>query len=1003
MAGLLLKELKIRGLVKRTLIVTPANLTFQWQREMKDKFHESFEIVRGDVLRTNYGVNPWQEKQQVITSVSWASRVDDARESLLRSHWDLVIVDEAHKMSAASVDKKTLAYQLGEALSEMTDHYLLMTATPHKGDPEHFCLFLRLLDKDVYGDVKSLEEALKRKSAPFYLRRTKESLVTFPDPETHLTRKIFTNRSVQTIDFQINAQELAFYRDLTRYVEDQSIKAAQDDSARGRALGFTMAMLQRRFASSIYAVRRSLERMRDRRQKILDDPSAYRQQQMEKHLPENYEELPEEEQQEIQEALESVVASVNTTALKAEIYELEQLIAHARRLEQGEVESKLQKLRKEIVDRGVFADPKMKLLLFTEHKETLDYLMGKLREWGLSVTCIHGGMPIGDRDMPGSRIYAERAFWQESQVLVATEAAGEGINLQCCWFMINYDIPWNPVRLEQRMGRIHRYGQEKDCLVLNFVSTSTREGRVLEKLFERIAQIERDLDPQHTGRVFNVLGDIFPANLLEKLVRDMYAYNQTEESIKARIVQEVDTERFSKIAFSALEGLAKRELNLAALVGRTAEAKERRLVPEVIEDFFVQAAQLAGLSLKESRAAHVYRVGRIPQLLFTIGERLEPRFGKLGRDFRQIVFDQRLLEQDAAYEWVTPGRPLFECVRVDVLEHVQQDLQRGALFFDLHSETPSRLDVFSVAVQDGRGAILHRRLFVVQIESDGTLSVRQPTIFLDLVPAPTGISAPGGDGLPDREQVEQFLWEQSLQGFQSEVSAQRRREIETIARHVEISLKAIIDREQNKFAALMEQREAGSKESGLEGRLRQVESHLDELNHRLLARQGELELERHCSISDIRHYGQAWVLPHPERHAPELAGMVRDEEIERKAIAEATRYEQARGWQVESVESENRGFDLISRSPDPINQQVRFIEVKGRAGYGAVALSENEYKTSERLASDYWLYIAYNCAGTPELHPVQDPHRMHWEERVRIEHYLTSLEEVLSYEEEKSS
>lgn len=1003
MAGLLLKELKIRGLVKRTLIVTPANLTFQWQREMKDKFHESFEIVRGDVLRTNYGVNPWQEKQQVITSVSWASRVDDARESLLRSHWDLVIVDEAHRMSAASADKKTLAYQLGEALSEMTDHYLLMTATPHKGDPEHFCLFLRLLDKDVYGDVKSLEEALKRKSAPFYLRRTKESLVTFPDPQTHQTRKIFTNRSVQTIDFQINAQEMAFYLDLTRYVEDQSIKAAQDDSARGRALGFTMAMLQRRFASSIYAVRRSLERMRDRRQKILDDPSAYRQQQLEKHLPENYEELPEEEQQEVQEALESVVASVDTTALKAEISELEQMIAHARRLEQSEVESKLQKLREEIVDRGLFADPKMKLLLFTEHKETLDYLVGKLREWGLAVTCIHGGMPIGDRDTPGSRIYAERAFWQESQVLVATEAAGEGINLQCCWFMINYDIPWNPVRLEQRMGRIHRYGQEKDCLVLNFVATNTREGRVLEKLFERIAQIERDLDPQRTGRVFNVLGDIFPANLLEKLVRDMYAYNQTEESIKARIVEEVDTERFRKIAFSALEGLAKRELNLAALVGRTAEAKERRLVPEVIEDFFVQAGQLAGIALRESRGAHVYRVGRIPHLLFTIGERLEPRFGKLGKDYRQIVFDQRLLEQDAAYEWVTPGHPLFECVREDVWEHVQPDLQRGALFFDLHSQMPSRLDVFSVAVQDGRGAILHRRLFVVQSESDGTLSVRQPTIFLDLVPAPTGIPAPGGDGLPEREQVERFLWEQTLQTFQSEVSAQRRREIETIARHVEISLKAIIDREQNKFATLMEQREAGSKESGLEGRLKQVESHLDELNHRLIARQAELELERHCSISDIRHYGQAWVLPHPERNAPELAGMVRDDEIEHRAIAEATRFEQARGWHVESVESESRGFDLISRSPDPISQQVRFIEVKGRAGYGAVALSENEYKTSERLARDYWLYIVYNCAGAPELHPIQNPHRMRWEERVRIEHYLASLEVVLSHEEEESS
>src|SRR6266403_3489405 len=175
MAGLLLKELKIRGLVKRTLIITPASLSFQWQREMKEKFRENFEIIRSDVLRANYGMNPWQERNQVVTSISWVSRIEDAKDSLLRSRWDLIIVDEAHKMAAYSADKKTLAYELGEKLSDMTDHYLLMTATPHKGDPAHFCLFLELLDRDVYGNVKSLEEAMRRNSAPFYLRRTKEA------------------------------------------------------------------------------------------------------------------------------------------------------------------------------------------------------------------------------------------------------------------------------------------------------------------------------------------------------------------------------------------------------------------------------------------------------------------------------------------------------------------------------------------------------------------------------------------------------------------------------------------------------------------------------------------------------------------------------------------------------------------------------------------------------------------------------------------------------------
>lgn len=246
MAGLLLKEMKIRGLVKRTLIVTPANLTFQWQRELKDKFREQFTVVRGDVLRANYGSNPWQDQNQVITSVSWVSRVDDAKDSLLRSHWDLIIVDEAHKMSAYSADKKTLAYELGEHLSQMTDHYLLMTATPHKGDPAHFCLFLQLLDKDVYGDVKSLDEAMARNSAPFYLRRTKEALVTFPDPTTGVVKKLFTKRRVQTVEFKIDADEWDFYDALTRYVEQQSISRATQE----RLLAVCRLQLLRQTADS---------------------------------------------------------------------------------------------------------------------------------------------------------------------------------------------------------------------------------------------------------------------------------------------------------------------------------------------------------------------------------------------------------------------------------------------------------------------------------------------------------------------------------------------------------------------------------------------------------------------------------------------------------------------------------------------------------------------------------------------------------------------------------
>ena len=1000
MAGLLIKELKIRGLIKRTLIVSPANLCFQWQREMKDKFREPFELIRGEVLRANYGSNPWQEKNQVITSLSWVSRIEDAKESLLRSNWDLIIVDEAHKMSAYSADKKTLAYQLGESLSSMTDHYLLMTATPHKGDPKNFCLFLELLDRDVYGDIKSLEEAMQRHEAPFYLRRVKEALVSFPDPDTGQVKALFTQRKVQTTEFQIDDEEWDFYDALTRYVEDQSIKAAADDSARGRALGFIMAMLQRRFASSIYAVRRSLERMREKREKILADPDKYRQDQITKKLPEDFDELPEEEQQEIIAQLEDVVASVDPAALREEILQLSKLIDQARLLEAREIESKLIKLKETLTEHKVFDDPKMKLLLFTEHKDTLDYLVGKLRDWRLTVTQIHGSMKIGDRDTPGTRIYAEREFREDCQVMVATEAAGEGINLQFCWFMINYDIPWNPVRLEQRMGRIHRYGQEKDCLIFNFVTTNTREGRVIQKLFERIRKIEDDLDPQRTGKIFNVLGEIFPPNQIERMLRDMYARNLTEEVIKNRIIEQVDTDRFRRITHSTLEGLAKRELNLSAIIGKSAEAKERRLVPEVIEDFFIQAGPLAGVHPREARKGqHVYRIGRIPRTLWPIGEQLEPRFGKLGREYKQIVFDKKLLTDDPTLEWVTPGHPLFETVREDIQSRVEDDLRRGAVFYDLHREEPARLDVFSAAVKDGKGNVIHRHIFVIQTALNGSLSVRQPTLFLDLSPAPPGTTTPDGNSLPGRDQLEQALNEQALQPFLAAVTTQREKEIDIISRHMEISLNELIHRQNLRMADLLESQQSGEATPLLAANIKTTEDRLDELNGRLERRREELAQEKQCLISDILHHGRAWVLPHPERKSPSMASMVRDEEIERIAVETVKAYEEARGWQVESVEDQNRGFDLISRKPHPEDPktaiEIRFIEVKGRAAVGEIALTTNEYKTAERLRNDYWLYVVFSCGSKPDIHLIQDPVRLNWEPLIKIEHYHVKAEKIL--------
>ncbi len=1009
MAGLLIKELKIRGLIKRILIITPANLSFQWQREMKEKFRENFEVIRGDVLRANYGSNPWQEKDQVVTSVSWVSRIEDAKESLLRSNWDLIIVDEAHKMSAQSSDRKTLAYQLGERLSEMTDHFLLMTATPHKGDPAHFSLFLQLLDKDVYGDVKSLEKAMETHEAPFYLRRVKEALVAFPEPETGIVKKLFTKRNVTTSSFEISDEELDFYDRLTRYVEDQSIRAAADDSARGRALAFTMAMLQRRFASSLYAVRRSLERMRDKRERILEDPEGYLRSQIERRLPDDFDELEDEEQAGIMAKLEGVVVSVDPALLRQEIQDLSKLIQVATDLEKKEIEVKLTALKGLLIKQGLFSQPDMKLLIFTEHKDTLDYLagdgkdgrpVGKLREWGLKLTMIHGGMKIGDRDTPGTRIYAEREFRESAQILIATEAAGEGINLQFCWLMINYDIPWNPVRLEQRMGRIHRYGQEKDCLIFNFVSTNTREGRVLHKLFERIEAIQEDLDPHRTGVVFNVLGDVFPSNELERMLRQMYAHNQmTEDLIKQRIVESVDRTRFESITHSTLEGLAKRELNLSAILGKSAQARERRLVPEVIEDFFLAASTEVGLSPKAHRDHdHVYKVGRIPRHLWPTGERLERRHGKLGREYGAVIFDKNLLKSDGTHEWVTPGHPLFETVREEAWERVQPHLARGAVFFDVQRKTAAQLFVFSASIRDGRGNALQKRLFVVQGELDGQTVIKQPTLFLDLIAPEEAAPPPPGVTLLNRDQAESALYEKALVPLLTEVKSEREHEVKIIADHVEISLNTIINRENGIYADLCLQKDGGSLEHGLDGRIKISEDKLLELGHRLENRRAELAQERQCSIGDIQLLGTAWVLPHPDRDKPGVKPMVPDPEIERIAVDFVIAHERAQGREVESVESENRGFDLISRLPHPEDPKtaldVRFIEVKGRSHDGDIALTSNEYNTARRLRRDYWLYVVLHCASEPSLNIFRDPYEgLPWQPIVKIEHYKIRLDD----------
>jgi hypothetical protein len=854
----------------------------------------------------------------------------------------------------------------------------MLTATPHKGDEENFCLFLRLLDKDVYADVTSLDQALKERSAPFYLRRTKEAMVSFPDPETGKSSPLFRKREVRTTPFELLPEEYDFYRELTNYVHEQSAKTAKDTSPRGRAVGFAMALYQRRFASSLHAVVRSLERRREKLHKVLTTPQPT------VAAPivdlEDLEELDEAEAEKVFERVEEASLPVDRAAISAEIALLDRLLPRGRDLEAREVSSKLVKLHQLLSEEGIFKDPDMKLLVFTEHRDTLDWLVERLRAWKLSVTEIHGGMKPGDRDTPSTRLHAERAFKETEQVMVATEAAGEGINLQFCWLMVNFDIPWNPVRLEQRMGRIHRYGQTHDCLIFNFVAMNTFEGRVLNKLLERLRLIREELG---TDQVFDVIGEVLPGNQIERLIREKYAGRLNEEEVIDRLIEDADPDRFGRITQSALEGLARKQLNLTALVGRLAEAKERRLVPEVVEDFFLKAGPLH--DVRPEQAGPVFRLGRVPRAVLKTGIVLEPRFGKLGREYKTIVFDKKRLEQAPTAEWVTPGHPLFEAVRELTRQTSDGDLRRGAVFYEVERMAPSRLELFSASIKDGLGHELHRRLFVVEIKGQDALELRQPTVFLDLIPA-SRVAAPSTPPVP-RPDIERHLVQAAVQPLLEEVNAERRHELAVVREHVRISLGELINRQQNQIFELAARQDAGQDVSLA---MQQAEQRLEDLDNRLTRRMSELDSEFQIAIADVLHLASAIVLPHPNGEAARR--MVSDPEIEQIAMDEVMRYERARGWDPEDVSAENRGFDI--RSQHRPSGEVRFIEVKGRAGRGEVALSSNEYATACRLLADYWLYVAFDCGRLPELLLVQDPSRLNPEPVLSIAHYRFTRDQV---------
>ena len=989
MAGLLIRELQLRGLAERILIVAPSNLAFQWQRELQEKFDETFMVLKSSELRAQFGVNQWMQQPKVVTSLDLAKR-EEILPGLRQVRWDLVVVDEAHRMSARDESHKSQRYKLGELLRDSSDHLLLLTATPHKGDPDNFSLFLQLLDPDAYADVRSIRQAMDAGRAPFYLRRTKEAMVYFPERDEDgqwTARKIFTKRIPGTVDFAIDGPEYELYREVTRFVKRQSARAAaRGDDPRARAVGFLMALYQRRLASSTRAMRRSLANRADRLERALAQAQDLAQT-APPVLPDldELDEMEDGERERLERLLDAITLAGNADMVRDEIAELRALAVRAEDVERAGVEAKLAKLEDLLRGQGFFDRPDQRLVLFTEFKDTLDYLIEKLEAWGFKVASIHGGMKPGSRDEPGTRLHAEQRFREGAvQILAATEAAGEGINLQVCNILFNYDIPWNPNRLEQRMGRIHRYGQKKDCLIFNFVATNTIEGRVLQRLLDKLQEIRVALDDD---AVFNVVGEVLPAAHVERVLRDYYAGRLGDQDLEERLLRDVDEGHFRNICQNALEGLASKKLNLEMLVERRARARERRVVPETIARFLRDAAPLVPLRLDfVGGLPHTFEPARTPSALRRYEREPDWRLPELAARYPRCSTD-RDTAQKHALEWVTPGHPLFEAVRRHAGEQALDPLARGATFHSLAHDAPARIDFYRARVVDGLGHVVHERVFALELAGDGEPRRCEPGVLGDLAPATVPDVPPEAAHRPEPSA---WLQDHILEPFLQETRAERLAEVERVADHVELSLTELLQRTDEEIGRAAGDVEEGRQ--GAEGRLAMAEDRHAQLLARRERRREELQQQQALSLQGVERMTSVLVLPHPDRRAAEVRRHQPDPATEATAMRVVMDHEQAQGRHVDDVSAKNLGYDVTSL--DPRSGDLRLIEVKGlAAAAGTVLLTPNERRVAEDRPDCYWLYVVTDCGGTPVLQePVADPARFPWREVTKVQHYYLSVD-----------
>ncbi len=1001
MAGLLIRELMIRGDVERCLVVAPGALVEQWQDELREKFGLPFDILTRDQVEAAHTANPFAERRLLIARLDVLSRNPDLQSRLEAApEWDLVVCDEAHRMSASFFGgevKHTRRYRLGQLLGGRARHFLLMTATPHNGKEQDFQLFMALLDADRFEG--RFRDGVHRADASDLMRRlTKEELFRFDG------RPLFPERRAYTVRYELSEAEAALYAEVTAYVREEMDRAerfaAEGDDRRRRNVGFALQILQRRLASSPAAIHESLRRRRERLEARLAEERLVRRGReaglsagpgllaWSDEEESEIEDAPGDEAEATEEAILDRATAARTIAeLATEIDALERLEARAAALRRSGTDTKWTQING-ILDHPLMTDGdgnRRKLIVFTEPRDTLDYLADRIRtRLGRpeAVVVIHGGVGREERRK------AVEAFTHDKEVLVlvANDAAGEGINLQRAHLMVNYDLPWNPNRLEQRFGRIHRIGQSEVCHCWNLVAADTREGAVYSRLLDKIEVARAALG----GRVYDVLGRVFEARALRDLLMEAIRYGERPD-VKERLFQAVDTvgDRQHILDLLAERALVRDTMTAADIAHMREEmerAEARRLQPFHIRTFFLEAFRHLGGRIHRRETGR-WEITRVPG---PIRERERDRLAGVGAPiqprYERVCFEKERIDQPPVAAWLHPGHPLIDATMDLVLERYRELLRRGAVLVDETDDGEELRALFYLehVVQDGRVGrdgrqqVVSRRLQFVEIDATGRTRDAGPAPHLDYRPLRHGERPPIAEALdapwlladPHEKAIGHAI-ASIVPRHVEEVRARRLPEIDKVEREVATRLKKEMNHWDHR-AEVLKVRERAGRHTRLSAG--QAAARANDLADRLRRRLDELAKERDLSALPPQVRGGAIVVPAglltgatPRAGAGRQATPEGRATVERLAMAAVMAAERALGHAPRDVSAERIGYDIESRESG--TGRLRFIEVKGRAeGADTVTVTRNEILTALNKPDAFILAIvevANGIAGEP--------------------------------------